>query len=325
MAKKKDMASRIQKSAQAGQALEDLFKHAQEVLNRQPTGFAPDLPQEQQILENASQEGQTERFINAPIDQVDHNPYNARRIYCADRIHELTASISASGQLVPGVATIRDGRYVLVAGHYRWKALKLAGIDHIKLMVYEGLTDQELYQYSFKENAHRSQQSALDNALAWRDLLSQKIYANETELAEITGLSLPSINKTLQILRLSQPIIDLVSQQPENFGLSSLYELVLLESAAGFKVTLQMAERIGVGSAGRKEVQELRTRYELPKERKRKENSRQYRIRIEDEPVGTIKIWDSGRIALDVVMIDSGERLALIDHLKRHFGLDLAE
>lgn len=320
---KKDMQSRIKQAAQSGSSLEDRFKRAQDVLDRQPTGFA--LPAAPEAGSSARRAGRAVQIATVPIEQVDPNPYNARRIYRQEHISELAVSIAASGQLVPAIATPRGERYVLVAGHYRLKALRMAGLEHIDLMLHEGLSDQELYQYSFRENTERSEQSALDNALVWRDLLEQKVYPNETALAEATGLSLPNINKTLQILRLSPPVIELVSQQPENFAMSALYELVLLEACAGAKLALQMAERLSKGEAGRKDVQELRARHETPKLRKRKENSRQYRIRVGETQIGTIKEWDSGRIALDIVVVDSAERSALIDELKRRFGVEVAE
>lgn len=319
---KRDMQSRVQKAAQA---LDERFKRAQAVVERQPTGFSVPVDPDPATPPEPDRRGKAARFASVPIDQVDPNPYNARRIYRPERVKELAGSIAAAGQLIPAIATQRGGRYTLIAGHYRWKAIKLAGLERIDLMLHDGLSDQELYQYSFRENNDRNQQSALDNALAWRDLLERRVYAGETELAEATGMSLPQVNKTLRILGLSAAVIERVSQNPEDYAMSALYELALLEASAGPEVALQMAERLGRGEAGRRDVQELRALHEHPKDRKRKENSRQYKIRAGEAHIGTIKEWDSGRVALDVVVADATERTALVEELKRRFGVDAVE
>jgi hypothetical protein len=40
-------------------------------------------------------------------------------------------------------------------------------------MVYESLNDRELYSHSYRENAERETQTALDNALSWQLLLTR--------------------------------------------------------------------------------------------------------------------------------------------------------
>lgn len=314
--KKKDMAELVKKSVQTDQGLANRFERAQNLLEREPTGFP--------LAAGGERESSTkstrlvgEGIVSVPVDKVDMNPFNARRIYRQDRISELAVSISSSGQLVPGMATVRGDRYMLVAGHYRWKAIKLAGLPTMDLIIKEGLTDKDLFEFSYKENTDRNEQSALDNALAWRDLLNQKVYANETELAEAVGLSLPNVNKTLQILKLSPEVVDVISRQSRPVAMSALYELVLLESAADQSVALKMAELLTQGEIGRREVNEARMRYETPKQRKPKETSRQHKIRRGDQEVGTLKEWDSGRVTLDLRVENNEERIALVEELKR--------
>ncbi len=323
------LAARVKQAAGGGPGLTERLKHAQDVVKRQPTGFDEPIEQAltidvQAVLTHKS-EGEERRkiyFGRVPIDLVDPNPFNARRIYRPERINDLATSIAASGQLIPGIATIREERYVLVAGHYRWRAIKVAGLHTMNLMIHEGLTDQELYHISFKENDERTQQSPLDNALAWRDLIDRGIYQNESAIAEVTGQSLANVNKTISILRLSEPVLEMVRQRPENYALSALYELVLLEQAAGKDAALAIAAKVGAGEIGRKEVAEQRAKFESYKERKPKENSRQYKIRIDGLQIGFIKEWDSGKVALEVSLVDPKAREALVEELKRRFHLE---
>jgi ParB family chromosome partitioning protein len=50
--------------------------------------------------------------------------------------------------------------------------------------------------------------------LAWRNLIDKGVYSSETEIAEVTGYSLPSINKTMAILGLPEPILAIVRENP---------------------------------------------------------------------------------------------------------------
>jgi ParB family chromosome partitioning protein len=329
---KNSLASRVKSSSQGiGADIASRLDRAQELVKRQPTGFseprdAPSVPDSKTTApaftrESAGNGVRPVYFAAIPIDNIDPNPFNARQIYRPEQVKEIATSMLASGQLIPGLATVREGRTVLAAGHYRWKGIKAANIPFMNLMIHEGLTDQELYEISYKENDERTAQSPLDNALSWKKLIDDKIYASESAIAEATGMSLPNINKTLAILRLSEPVLELIRQQPEHYALSALYELVQLEKSAGTEVAVEIAKKIGNDEAGRKEVSELRARYEDPKIRKQKENSRQYKIHVDGQPAGFIKEWDSGRVVFEVTLGDQGAREALVQDLKARFNL----
>ncbi len=337
---KKDMSARAAKAGQMAPTIEDRLRHARDLASSHPADDGPALAasgpsissgQSQAMAAQltASLSAPPEKVTTAsgarlevvPIDLIDPNPFNARKIYRPERVSELAASIGAHGQEIPGVATPRAGRYVLAAGHYRLRALKLVGIKVMALMIHDGLSDRELYAHSYRENAEREAQSSLDNALSWRELLDQGVYASETEIAEATSQSLPNVNKTLAALRLSPQVLDIVKEDPKVFALSALYELALYEGAAGATKTLAMARLVLAGNAGRKEIQEARALIDSPRERKRKETSRQYRIQRDGAQIGSLKEWDSGKVTLEVVLADAKDRTALVAALRERFGL----
>lgn len=319
---KKKMGERVAKAANATPNIEDRLRHAESLAGAHPAADTPLAAQSQvSAFEQDGHQHSMPRFMTVPVDLIDQNPFNARKIYRPERVNELASSIGAHGQEVPGIATTRGDRYVLAAGHYRLRAIKVLGLKTMDLMVHDSLSDKELYGQSYRENAEREGQSALDNALSWRELLDMRVYADQTELAEATGMSLPNINKTLRILQLSEPVLDIVKEDPGSFALSSLYELALFEAVAGLKDTLAMARLLKEGEAGRKDIQEARSKIETPKERKRKETSRQYKIQREGAQIGTIKAWDSGRVVFDVVLPDVAERDEILAELKRRFGV----
>lgn len=335
MAKKLDknkMAEAVAQAAEGGQPLHARLANAQQVLARQPTGYHPEQPAAAPadavpgiVFQNLDDDGvgRKTKFARVSRSLVDHNPYNARRIYKQEKINNMAASLRAEGQLVPCIGTIRDGRCILIAGHYRDKAAEVAGIETLDFMIHENLTDHQLYEMSYIENADREEQTPLDNALVWRDLLEQGLYKDETAISKATNQSLSNVNKTMSILKLSDSIIEVVKERPEAFALSALYELHLLEKAAGpgKDVAFEMAKKIWAGEAGRTQCTEARAKIESPKDRKTKEVSRQYKIHQEGEHVGTLKDWDSGKVLLEIQVQNPAERAKLVDELKKRFGL----
>jgi len=260
-------------------------------------------------------------FEDVDISLIDENPFNARRLYRPERVHELAGEIRADGQLVPGLATIRDGRRVLAGGHYRLRAIKAAGKSRMKLMIHPGLTDQQLYQMSYKENAEREQQSPLDNALAWKSLIDEGVYPSESAISVATGMSLPNVNKTMSILKLSEPVLDIVKERPEPFALSTLYQLTLLERVAGAPVATAMAAKVKDEVAVCRDVEEARARYENKPARKQKETSRQHKLVAADgTPLGILKDWDSGKVTFEVMLMDPTRRQALVEELRAKFA-----
>jgi len=329
--KKGDMAARAALAAKSAPTIGDRLRHAQDLVHTHPADETPRAsfsPVGQSLQALASPEPQPTnssgaRFEKVAIELIDVNPFNARHIYRPERVSELAASISAHGQEIPGLAAKQGGRYVLAAGHYRLRALKLIGAKTMDLMVYDALNDRELYSHSYRENAERETQTALDNALSWRTLLDQGVFASETEIAEATGQSQPNVNKTLAILRLSPPVLEVLKEDPKAFAMSALYELVLYEQAADTPSALAMAKLVKEGEAGRKEIQEARAKVQSPRERKRKEISRQYKIQRNGQQIGHLKEWDSGKVSFEIVLADTVDREALVAELRSRF--DLAE
>lgn len=268
---------------------------------------------------------ESEQIYAIPLDLIDTNPYNARHLYREDRIKEMAITLAADGQLQPALATLRGGRYVLAAGHYRLRGAKLAGLPTLKLTLRKEMSDRELFELSYKENNEREGQSALDNAISWSKALQDGIYENEAQLAEANNISWPTVNKTLALLKLPEDTLDEIKLAPNVFGLSVLYELHLFAQVAGPSQTLAMAQQISKGEVSRREIEAARRSFEKPKTRKPREGARQYKIVSDKAQIGTIKEWDSGKVVLEVKIADPSKRSELVADLCKRFELNLGE
>mgnify|MGYP000721129810 CR=1 FL=1 len=318
--KKGDMKHRAASSAGSAPSIADRVRHAQEMSAMHPvdeTAHPAAAPEK-----NKGGKGTDENYQLVSLDLIDEIPLNARAIYRPERIREIAESISASGQDTAGIAIRRNGRFLLVAGGYRFRALKLLADRPMELKILdESTTDQQLYEISFRENDERESGSALDHALVWKRLLESGVYSNESQIAVATKKDLSMVNRIMSALQLSDSVLALVRENPNQFGVTVLSELVLYEKAAGTERAVDAAKRIGEGELSRKDLNTLRTKIEQPKDRKRKENSRQYKIRVDDKEVGFIKEWDSGKLTLDVIIENHEEKVALLNDLKSRFNL----
>jgi ParB family chromosome partitioning protein len=328
--KKGDMANRAMGAASLAPAITDRLAHARDLGGSNPVSMQTPLVQSSPALGSSHNASAVDvemggRLETVELDKIDQNPYNARRIYRVNRISELAASIGANGQDTPGIATIRNGRYVLVAGHYRYKALRMLRNRPMLLIIRPDLTDRQMYEMSFRENEEREDQSALDNAIAWKELLDLKVYNSETEISEITGISLPNVNKIMAVLRLDETILSVIREEPTMFKFSVVYELVLYAETAkleGLEDTLALARGVLAGDVTRAAIKQAREQLEKPPaKRKTKETSRTYKIKTEGKASGELKTWDSGKVSLAVTIIDPVARQELINELRERFGL----
>lgn len=99
----------------------DRFALAEQAITSHPRGLlgqpaAPTFSAESTAPANASER----RVIRIPLERLQENPLNARRIYDPQTVQERAASIATHGQQTPGLAAphpSKPGWYVLIDGH----------------------------------------------------------------------------------------------------------------------------------------------------------------------------------------------------------------
>jgi len=310
------------------QVVNDRFATAEAVLEKRPSGLAvagartETVPSFSAESNNNFVDGQV---LKVPLDLIHENPLNARFIYEPDVIKDLAASIATRGQMVAATAVVHStlpGHYVLLDGHYRKKAAIAAGCTTLDIVVRAKQSDIEMYRFSWLLNEERSAQSTLDNAFAWRALLDKSVVKNESEIADLLGISLPNINKTLALLEIPTAALDKMREHPQKFGVFISYELTMASRLISEADLLQLIDKIITEDLSSREVAAIRSRFEVGQERKRKETSRQYKIQKEGAAIGALKEWDSGKVTLEIKLPDSKERTQLINELIVRFGIE---
>lgn len=143
------------------------------------------------------------------LDLIDPNPYQPRRAFSEEGLKELADSIRATGLIQPVLLRRKDARYQLVAGERRWRAARLAGVQHLPAIVRE-LSDKEALELSLTENLLRQDLNAIEVAHAYSSLQEQFKLSHE-EIADRLGIKRATVSNTLRLLRLAPSIQEMIA------------------------------------------------------------------------------------------------------------------
>lgn len=151
-----------------------------------------------------------------PVGQIGQNPDNPREQLrdlegLADSIREIglinaitVASVDAYLQERPDrAADVEDGaRYIVIDGHRRLEAARLAGAGTVRVSVDNALvsTDESLLEAAFVANVHRDDMNPLEQAHALKTLV--KFYGSQNKASKRLGIAQSTISSKLSVLDL---------------------------------------------------------------------------------------------------------------------------
>ena len=154
------------------------------------------------------------------MDQLTRNPDQPRRYFDNALLDELAESIRDKGVLQPVlVRTLPEGAkgdfskddyrgkqpaYQIIAGERRWQAALKAGLDTIPVFIRE-ISDREALEIGVVENVHRADLNPMEEALAYKSLLTQ-FQRTQEDVAQAVGKSRPYVSNMLRLLNLPESV-----------------------------------------------------------------------------------------------------------------------
>ena len=153
-------------------------------------------------------------IVEIELGKLKQNPFQPRIDLNIQSLNELISSIEQNGLLQPIIVTKPDehDNYTIIAGHRRFEAYKIMGKGEIKAIVLDNVEDKELAIYSLTENLMRENLHPLENAIAIKHILDQKIVESQNKLAEYVGFSKGYVSKLLNLLKLPSSIIKKIKE-----------------------------------------------------------------------------------------------------------------
>ncbi len=142
-----------------------------------------------------------------PIEQIQRNPDQPRRMFKVEDLEELTVSIRERGVISPIVVRPMpgvDGEYQIVAGERRWRASQKAGRRTIPGVVRD-LDDLEVMEIALIENVQRADLNALEEARGYA-AMEARFGRGADAIAKVVGKSRSHVANTMRLMRLPEPV-----------------------------------------------------------------------------------------------------------------------
>ncbi len=199
-------------------------------------------------------------LLELSVGAIDPNPSQPRGRIDEGALEALAASIRASGVLQPILVAPAgdDGRHRIVAGERRWRAARLAGLEHVPAVVRE-VDDRERLELALVENLAREDLTPIEVAQACACLI-EDFGQSHGELAGRLGRSRPAVSNVVRLLELPEEVQDMIAAGllSEGHGRAILMadgrarRLRLAEAAVADGLTVRATEELArSGSEGR--------------------------------------------------------------------------
>ncbi|MCL6458287.1 MAG: ParB/RepB/Spo0J family partition protein, partial [Gorillibacterium sp.] len=105
-----------------------------------------------------------------PIGEIVPSPYQPRTIFDEDRIDELCQTIKTHGVIQPIIVRFRNGKFEIIAGERRYRAVSKLGMETIPAIVRE-FNDAQAASIALIENLQREGLTAVEEAQAYQKLM----------------------------------------------------------------------------------------------------------------------------------------------------------
>ena len=145
----------------------------------------------------------------APVENLRPNPRNPRRLFTDAELGELSDSIRERGIIQPIVVRALQGdNFEIIAGERRWRAAQRAGLHDVPIAVVEA-SDAQALEFAIIENVQRADLNPIEEASGYLALMDD-FNRTQDDVAQIVGKSRPHVANTMRLLKLSEPIKQLV-------------------------------------------------------------------------------------------------------------------
>ena len=142
--------------------------------------------------------------LMVPLNKIKNNVDQPRKSFDNEKIVELAESIKNHGIIQPLILKQNKSGYIIVAGERRWRAAKMVGLKEVPAIIMN-LTEKQVLEISLIENIQRQDLNPIEEALAYKRLLSEFNLTQE-ELSKRIGKSRTAITNTIRLINLDSRV-----------------------------------------------------------------------------------------------------------------------
>jgi len=138
------------------------------------------------------------------VKDIVPSPYQPRTVFDDERIEELSQTIRTHGVIQPIIVRVRNGKFEIIAGERRWRAVKKLGLDTIPAIIRE-FNDSQAASVALIENLQREGLTSIEEAIAYQQLIELHNLTQES-LAQRLGKSQSTIANKIRLLQLCDEV-----------------------------------------------------------------------------------------------------------------------
>lgn len=204
----------------------------------------------------ATSDYQVGKVYDIPLGLVKSNPFNPRAVYTTTAVDNMALSLSTSGQRISATGYIDEhGQVALIEGETRLRGARAAGLATLRVEIRpRPASDRELYEDARAANVERRDQTPLDDAIKWKELLGKKLYPTQAALAKALGLGEDHVSRTLSLAGLSTRVIHAVADNPDLLNHKMLNALREFWEVQGDEATLELILEVAKTGMGYRDV-----------------------------------------------------------------------
>jgi ParB family chromosome partitioning protein len=149
------------------------------------------------------------------------------------------------------------GRFQLIAGERRWRAAQRAGLLRVPVVVRD-VSEEMALEMTLVENLQREDLNPIEQAHAFQRLIDE-FHLTQEQVADRTGKDRATIANAVRLLKLEEPIQDLLEE-----GRITAGHARALLAVADPQARLTIARRVARGGMTVRQVERLATRSSKP-------------------------------------------------------------
>ena len=153
------------------------------------------------------------------ISSVEPRSNQPRKTFERESLEALADSIAEFGVLQPIIVReneLAPGSYVIIAGERRWRASKMAGLNEIPVVIFDG-DDLKAAQVAMIENVQREDLNPVEEAMGYRDLI-ERFGLTQEQVAKQVGKKRATITNALRLLDLPTEVLEMLAMRDKHLS-----------------------------------------------------------------------------------------------------------
>ena len=202
------------------------------------------------LLGGGTRHDSEEELARIPVASLKPGKYQPRTRMDEASLAELAESIKSRGVIQPIVVRPAGGdQYEILAGERRWRAARLAGLQHVPAVVRE-VPDEAALGIGLIENIQREDLNPLEEANGLKRLI-EEFHLTHEQVATAIGRSRVGVTNLLRLLELAPAVQSMVQDGTIDMGharallaLSKARQVEVAQRVAAEGLSVRETERL---------------------------------------------------------------------------------